>query len=36
MGEPIPGKGALLTQMALFWFEKLGKNGAERHSVRTI
>ena len=20
MGEPIPGKGALLTQMALFWF----------------
>jgi phosphoribosylaminoimidazole-succinocarboxamide synthase len=28
MGEPIPGKGALLTQMALFWFEKLGPNGA--------
>ncbi len=24
MGEPIPGKGALLTQMALFWFEQLG------------
>ena len=24
LGEPIPGKGALLTQMALFWFEKLG------------
>jgi len=24
MGEPIPGKGALLTQMALFWFGKLG------------
>ena len=24
MGEPIPGKGALLTQMALFWFDKLG------------
>ncbi len=23
LGEPIPGKGALLTQMALFWFEKL-------------
>lgn len=23
MGEPIPGKGALLTQMALFWFKKL-------------
>jgi phosphoribosylaminoimidazole-succinocarboxamide synthase len=28
MGEPIPGKGELLTQMALFWFEKLGPNGA--------
>ena len=27
MGEPIPGKGALLTQMALFWFEKLGPRG---------
>ena len=27
MGEPIPGKGRLLTQMALFWFEKLGPNG---------
>ena len=27
MGEPIPGKGALLTQMALFWFDKLGPNG---------
>lgn len=24
MGEPIPSKGALLTQMALFWFGKLG------------
>ncbi|MDH4391184.1 MAG: phosphoribosylaminoimidazolesuccinocarboxamide synthase [Aquabacterium sp.] len=23
MGQPIPGKGALLTQMALFWFDKL-------------
>ena len=23
MGQPIPGKGALLTQMALFWFKKL-------------
>ena len=23
MGEPFPGKGALLTQMALFWFGKL-------------
>ena len=27
MGEPIPGKGALLTKMALFWFDKLGPNG---------
>ena len=27
MGEPIPGKGALLTQMALFWFEKFGPKG---------
>jgi len=24
MGQPIPGKGALLTQMALFWFDRLG------------
>jgi phosphoribosylaminoimidazole-succinocarboxamide synthase len=24
MGEPIPGKGQLLTEMALFWFERLG------------
>jgi phosphoribosylaminoimidazole-succinocarboxamide synthase len=24
MGEAIPGKGELLTQMALFWFDKLG------------
>ena len=24
LGEPIPGKGVLLTQMALFWFDKLG------------
>ncbi len=24
MGEPIPGKGEILTQMALFWFGKLG------------
>jgi len=24
MGEPIPGKGVLLTQMALWWFERLG------------
>lgn len=27
MGQPIPGKGTLLTQMALFWFDKLGPNG---------
>jgi len=27
MGEPIPGKGELLTRMALFWFEQLGPNG---------
>jgi phosphoribosylaminoimidazole-succinocarboxamide synthase len=27
MGELFPGKGALLTQMALFWFEKLGPHG---------
>jgi len=27
MGEPIPGKGELLTQMTLFWFDKLGPNG---------
>jgi phosphoribosylaminoimidazole-succinocarboxamide synthase len=24
LGVPIPGKGVLLTQMALFWFDKLG------------
>ncbi len=24
MGQPIPGKGQLLTEMALFWFERLG------------
>ena len=24
MGEPIPGKGQLLTQMAMFWFAQLG------------
>uniref|UniRef100_UPI0032B2B522 phosphoribosylaminoimidazolesuccinocarboxamide synthase n=1 Tax=uncultured Aquincola sp. TaxID=886556 RepID=UPI0032B2B522 len=23
MGEPIPGKGELLTRMALFWFDRL-------------
>ena len=27
LGEPIPGKGALLTQMALFWFDRLGPKG---------
>ena len=27
MGEPIPGKGELLTQMALYWFEQLGPKG---------
>jgi phosphoribosylaminoimidazole-succinocarboxamide synthase len=27
MSEPIPGKGALLTKMALFWFEQLGPKG---------
>jgi phosphoribosylaminoimidazole-succinocarboxamide synthase len=29
MGEPIPGKGVLLTQMALFWFDKLGPKGLD-------
>ena len=27
MGDPIPGKVKLLTQMALFWFDKLGPQG---------
>jgi phosphoribosylaminoimidazole-succinocarboxamide synthase len=27
MGEPIPGKGEILTQMALFWFARLGHVG---------
>ena len=27
MGEPIPGKGELLTRLSLFWFELLGPNG---------
>ena len=27
MGEPIPGKGELLTKLSLFWFDKLGPNG---------
>lgn len=41
MGEPIPGKGVLLTQMALFWFDRLGHlcpnhlTGAEPESVVT-
>ena len=29
MGEPIPGKGELLTKMALFWFNQLGPNGLD-------
>ena len=28
LDQPIPGKGVLLTQMALFWFDKLGPDGA--------
>ncbi len=27
MGEPIPGKGELLTKLSLFWFDKLGPQG---------
>lgn len=27
MGEPIPGKGELLTQLSLFWFDRLGPKG---------
>ena len=27
MGEPIPGKGELLTKLSLFWFDLLGPNG---------
>ncbi len=27
MGEPIPGKGELLTTLSLFWFEQLGPKG---------
>jgi phosphoribosylaminoimidazole-succinocarboxamide synthase len=27
MGEPIPGKGVLLTKLSLFWFEQLGPKG---------
>ena len=29
MGEPIPGKGALLTRMALFWFDAAARHRAE-------
>lgn len=29
MGEPIPGKGELLTQLSLFWFDKLGPQGLD-------
>jgi phosphoribosylaminoimidazole-succinocarboxamide synthase len=29
MGEPVPGKGSMLTQMALFWFGKLGPKGLD-------
>ncbi len=28
MGEPIPGKGELLTRLSLFWFDRLGPKGA--------
>jgi len=27
MGQPIPGKGCLLTQLSLWWFDKLGPKG---------
>jgi len=27
MGEPIPGKGELLTKLSLFWFDQLGPKG---------
>ena len=27
MGEPIPGKGKLLTRLSLWWFERLGPQG---------
>jgi len=27
MGEPIPGKGELLTKLSLFWFDRLGPKG---------
>ena len=42
MGEPIPGKGELLTRMALFWFGRLGHivpnhlTGEDPESVVTL
>ena len=42
MGEPIPGKGELLTEMALFWFARLGHivpnhlTGDDPQSVVTV
>jgi phosphoribosylaminoimidazole-succinocarboxamide synthase len=27
MGEPIPGKGELLTRLSLYWFDRLGPKG---------
>ena len=42
MGEPIPGKGELLTRMALFWFARLGHivpnhlTGEDPESVVTL
>ncbi|MBD3892853.1 phosphoribosylaminoimidazolesuccinocarboxamide synthase [Hydrogenophaga sp.] len=29
MGEPIPGKGELLTRLSLFWFDRLGPRGLD-------
>lgn len=29
MGEPIPGKGELLTRLSLFWFDRLGPKGLD-------
>ncbi len=29
MGEPIPGKGELLTRLSLFWFDQLGPQGLD-------
>ena len=33
MGEPIPGKGVILTQMALWWFDRLGHLCPNHHSA---